>query len=80
MPIFTNCKSRIVKSKTGKKDEDPFIMNIKKTKIHKTDIVHKKWRGKDVKVINSSQNLNKKFSKEVKSKTGSINENKYLRY
>lgn len=75
MPLFENCKSKTIKSKSGSYNEDPFIMNAKgKEKKYRGEISSS---GKGV-VKEVKQISNHKKTKKIISKTGDIQENKVL--
>ena len=78
LQLFENSKTRKVKSK-GSYGEDPFIQNAKVTEEHEIKIASLEGlRGKVVRNITPKFSKNNKFVKTILSKTGRINENKYL--
>ena len=75
MPLFENCKSKTVKCKSGNYNEDPFIVNSKGKEKKYMGEISSSGRGvwKEKKEID-----NCKKKKEIFSKTGDIEENKFM--
>ena len=83
MPLFENCKTRTVKSKSGAYNEDPIIVSSKGKgkEIKYTKEVGCGGKGKIVKTDtqeSASFTKNKKYIIEKISKSNDIWENKWM--